>query len=351
MGYRIALSSVIRGSWLSRLNHMTTRRKLLLALGAAVLVTPFAALAQQKGKVWRIGYLYTGSRQLSLDTGRIPAFLQGMKELGYVEGKHFVMEFRFADGHRERLWALAGELVQLNADVIVTTGGPASHAAQQTTSTIPIVVTNTADPVREGFAMSLAKPGGNITGLSSGAAEVIQKHVELLVTVRPQIARIAVLLNPANAAHSPLLLSVQVAAQQSGRRVLPVAANNLEEIERGFASMTRNGADAVIVLVDNVFVQQRRQITGLALKHRLPASFANTEYVDAGGLFIYASNINENFRRAAIFVDKIFKGAKPGELPFELPTRYQLVINRKTANALGLTISPELLIRADKVIE
>ncbi len=329
---------------------MNNRRKLVIALGAAVLVTPFAALAQQKGKVWRIGYLETSARQLALEA-RAPAFLLGMKELGYVEGKHFVMEYRFADGNTERLSALAAELVQLNADVIVTSGLAASHAAQWTTGTIPIVVTVTPDPVRDGFAMSLAKPGGNITGMSSGAAEVIQKHVELLVTVQPKIARIAVLLNPANAAHSPLLLSVQVAAQRSGRQALPVTASTPEEIERGFASMTRNGANAVIVLADSMFRQQRRQIAGLALKHRLPSAFVSVEFSDAGGLFIYSANQIENFRRAAIFVDKILKGAKPGELPFELPTRYQLVINRKTANALGLTIPQELLIRADKVIE
>jgi putative ABC transport system substrate-binding protein len=329
---------------------MNNRRKLLVALGAAVLVAPFAALAQQKGKVWRIGYLETSARQLALEE-RVPTFLQGMKELGYVEGKNFVMEYRFADGHNERLSALAAELVQVNADVIVTSGLAASHAAQWATGTIPIVVTVTPDPVRDGFAMSLAKPGGNITGLSSGAAEIIQKHVELLVTMRPQIARIAILLNPANAAHSPLLLSVQVAAQRSGRQALPVAVSSPEDIERGFASMTRNGADAVIVLVDALFRQQRRQISGLALKHRLPSSFAGIEYSDAGGLFVYSANQIENFRRAAIFVDKILKGAKPGELPFELPTRYQLVINRKTANALGLTLPQELLISAEKIIE
>jgi putative ABC transport system substrate-binding protein len=329
---------------------MNNRRKLLVAFGTAVLVAPFAALAQQKGKVWRIGYLEPSSRQLALES-RIPAFLQGMKELGYVEGKHFVFESRFADGHNERLSALAAELVQLNADVIVTAGVAASHAAQRTTSTIPIVVPIVPDPVRDGLAMSLAKPGGNITGLSSGTAEVIQKHVELLTTAVPRITRIAVLLNPANAGHPPLLLSVQVAAQRSGRQVLPVAVSSPEDIERGFAFMTRNGADAVIVLVDALFRQQRRQIAGLALKHRLPSSFANIEFSDAGGLFIYAANTIDNFRRAAIFVDKILKGAKPGELPFELPTRYQLVINRKTANALGLTIPQELLLRADEVIE
>jgi len=327
------------------------RRTLLIAAGMGALTAALPSLAQQKGKVWRIGYLDFGYRQFALDSGRMPAFLQGMKELGYVEGKHFVLESRFGDGHSERLSALAGELVQLNADVIVTRGVPAHHAAQRATSTIPIVVLSTPDPVRDGLAMSLAKPGGNITGLGSGVADLIQKHVELLAIALPRIARIAVLANPANPGHPPLLLSVQVAAQRSGRQVLPVAASNPEDLERGFASMTRNGADAVIVLGDGFFLQQRRQITGLALKHRLPSSYVNLAYADAGGLFVYAANTSENFRRAATYVDKILKGAKPGELPFELPTRFQLVINRKTANALGLTIPQELLLRADRVID
>ena len=327
-----------------------TRRTLLIAAGMGALSAALPSLAQQKSKVWRIGYLEPSSRQLALES-RMPAFLQGMKELGYVEGKHFVMESRFADGHNERLSALAGELVQLNADVIVTSGVAASHAAQRTASTIPIVVTVVPDPVRDGLALSLAKPGGNITGLSSGVGELIQKHVELLATAAPRITRIAVLLNPANAGHPPLLLSVQVAAQRSGRQVLPVAASSPEDLEHSFAFMTRNGADAVIVLVDALFRQQRRQIAGLALKHRLPSSHSNFAYVEAGGLLAYAANTIENFRRAAIYVDKILKGAKPGELPFELPTRFQLVINRKTANALGLTIPQELLLRADRVID
>jgi putative ABC transport system substrate-binding protein len=326
-----------------------TRRTLLIAAGMGALSAALPSLAQQKSKVWRIGYLDNGSRQTALDSGRMPAFLQGMKELGYVEGKHFVLEPRFADSNSERLSALAGELVQLNADVIVTSGLLPSHAAQRTTTTIPIVVGVTPDPVRDGLAMSLAKPGGNITGLSSGVTEWIQKLVELLTTAVPRIARIAVLLNPANAGHQPLLLSVLVAAQQSGRQVLPVAASSPEDLERGFASMTRNRADALIVLVG--FLGQRRQITGLALKHRLPSSYANLEFADAGGLFVYAPNVNENFRRAASFVDRILKGVKPSELPFELPTRFQLVINRKTANALGLTIPQELLLRADRVID
>ena len=328
---------------------MTTRRELLIAFGGAMTL-PLNSFSQKQGKLWRIGYLEPTSRQLAMES-RVPAFLQGMKELGYVEGKHFAFEPRFADGHNERLSILAAELVQLNADVIVVSGTVAGHAAQRTTSTIPIVVTITPDPVRDGFAMTLAKPGGNITGLSSGSGDVIQKHVELLVTVRPQIARIAILMNPANAGHPPHLLNVQVTAQRSGRQVLPVAANNPDDLERGFAFMTRNSADAVIVLPDGFFREKRRQIAELAIKHKLPSSFGNIEFSDAGGLFVYASSQIENFRRAAIFVDKILKGAKPGELPFELPMRYQLVINGKTAKALGLTIPQSLLISATKVIE
>ena len=330
---------------------MTTRRELLLAPGVAMLVAPFAVLAQQKGKVWRIGYLDAGPRQTAPEFDRTPAFLQGMKELGYIEGKHFIFESRFADGNNERLSALAAELVQLNVDVIVANGTAASLAVQRTTSTIPVVVATTPDPVRDGLAMSLAKPGGNLTGLSSGVAEVMQKHVELLITALPRLARIAVLLHPTNPGHPPLLLSVQVAAQRSGRQVLPVAAGKAEEIERGFAFMTKNKADAVIVLVDTLFRQQSRHIAGLALEHRLASSSPSLDFAAVGGLFAYGSNVNDNYRRAAIFVDKILKGAKPGELPFELPTRFQLVINRKTATALGLTIPQSVLVRADRVIE
>ena len=325
------------------------RRAFIAGMTGAFLAVPLAE-AQQAGKVYRIGLLDHSAPDDSR-LGWWQSFKGRLRELGYVEGQNVVFEPRWAEEDASRLPGLAAELVRLKVHVIVTAGSATAPAAWRATTTIPIVVTVVPDPVRDGFAMSLAKPGGNITGLSSGTAEVIQKHVELLATAAPRITRFAVLLNPANPGHPPLLLSVQVAAQRSGRQVLPVAASSPEEIERGFASMTRNGADALIVLVDSVFRQHRRQITGLALKHRLPASYANLEFADAGGLFIYATNQIENFRRAAIYVDKIFKGAKPGELPFELPTRYQLVINRKTATALGLTLPQELLLRADKVIE
>ena len=330
---------------------MTTRRELLIALGLGAFVPLFASIAQTQGKVWRIGFLDLGSRQSSLDAGRYPAYLQGMRELGYVEGKHFVVETRFADGNSERLATLAAELVRLKVNVILTFGTSASRAVQLATASIPVVVMATADPVRDGFAMSLARPGGNITGLSSGAGEIVQKWLELLTIASPRISRIAVLLTPANSGHSALLLNVQVAAQASGRHILPITAGSAEEIERGFASMARQRADAVIVLPDTFFFQQRRQITALAIRQRLPSATQAAGYAEAGGLIAYGPDLNENCRRAAAFVDRILKGAKPGELPFELPTRYQLVINRKTASTLGLVLPQELLLRAERVIE
>ena len=329
---------------------MTTRRNLLIAFGVGSLAAPLGSFAQQKPKVWRIGHLEFGSRQMSLDTGRHSAFLQGMRELGYAEGKNFVFEARYADGNSDRLDGLAAELVRLKADVILTIGNPASHAAQRATPTIPIVVVAAADPVRDGFAASLARPGGNITGLSTGAGDIIQKYVELLIAMVPKLSRVAVLLNPGNGGHSPLLLSLQIAVQRAGRQVLPTSVRTVDDIERGFAAMARERADAVIILPDTFFAQQRQQISTLALKHRLASIAQTSAFVEAGCLMAYGFDIDDSLRRTAIFVDKILKGAKPGELPFEQPTRYYLVINMKTAKALGIKIPNSILVRADKVI-
>lgn len=329
---------------------MNNRRTLIVALGASALAAPFGAFAQQ-AKIRRFGFLNFASRQSLLDTGRYGALTQGLRDLGHVEGKTFLLEERHADGNSDRLDRLASELVRLKVDLILSAGTPAHHAAQRATSTIPIVVIADADPVRNGLAASLARPGGNITGMSSGATEVVQKLVELLVTALPKLSRIAVLTNPANASHPPMLLRVQAAAQQTGKQVLSVGVRTAEDIERGFATMARDRADAVIILLDSFLVQQRQQVAELALKHRLPSIYSFPGYAEAGGLMSYGSDITDNYRRAAIFVDKILNGAKPGELPFEQPTRYYFEINRKTANALGVKISPELLLRADKVIE
>lgn len=323
----------------------------LMALGTAPLAAPTVAAAQQSRKIARVGYLDLGSRQSSVDAGRYPAYLQGMRELGYFEGKQFVVEARFAEGRSEQLASLAGDLVRLPVNVIVTFGGPAGHAAQLATSSIPVVAIAVNDPVREDFALTLARPGGNITGLATGAEEFIPKHFEFLTTVSPRISRIAILLNPANSSHPALLLTVQVIAQSSGRHVLPVAVGGVEDIERGFAAIARERAGAVIVLPDAFIFQQRRQIAALAIRHRLPSIHQASGFVEAGGLMACGPDVNDLNRRAAIFVDKLLKGAKPGEMPFELPTRYQLVINRKTAAALGLAIPTEMLMRADEVIQ
>jgi putative tryptophan/tyrosine transport system substrate-binding protein len=330
---------------------MNKRRELIVALGAGALVAPLGSFAQQQGKVWRIGYLSTAGRQAWIDAGRYDALLQGMRELGYVEGKNFVLEARYADGDAERLDGLAAELAQLKVDVILTFGAAASQAVQRNTATIPIVVVVTQDPVRDGFAISLARPGGNLTGMSVGTSETIQKCVELLRTMVPKLSRVAVLVNSNNASHSPMLLGVQVAAQRIGWAMLPISVRRPEDIESGFATMARERAGAVIVLPDSFFLQQRQQISTPALKHRLASIAMISDVVESGILMSYAANTNDNVHHIAIFVDKVLKGAKPGELPFELPTRYYLVINRSTAKALGLTIPQELMLRADRVIQ
>jgi putative ABC transport system substrate-binding protein len=329
---------------------VNNRRKLVIALGAGALGAPFGSFAQQ-GKVWRIGYLDYGLRQSMVDSGRYAALMDGLRGLGYVEDTNFVLEARFADGNEEHLKGLAAELVRQKVDLILVTGTPAGHAVQRATTTIPIVVTTVVDPVGDGFAANLARPGSNITGMSSGFEDTVQKLLELLILAIPKSKRVAVITNPGNRIHAPLLLRIQAAAKQAGKQVVPVNVRTPEEIESGFATMVRERIDAVIILIDGLAFQQRAQIAGLALKHRLPSIYSQPQYAEVGGLMSYGSDTTDNFRRVGIFVDKILKGAKPRDIPFEQPTRYYLVINRKTANALGVKISQELLLRADRVIQ
>lgn len=330
---------------------MNNRRKLLVALGASTLAAPFAAFAQPQGKVWRVGFLHTRRRPVSLDTDFLGAFPQGMHELGYVEGKNLVIEWRFADSQYERLPGLAAELVRLKVDVIVAAGPPVIIAAQKATTTIPIVILTGLDPVHAGFVKSLAHPGGNITGISNLSVEVSPKHLEMLLTMVPKLSRAAVLVNPGNSAHATVLKNVQAAAHNANVKVLPVEARTPQEIETAFSVMTKENARAVIVGLDQLFTQQRRQIAELAAKHRLPSIATLREYAEDGGLMSYGQNFADQFRHAAVLVDKILKGAKPGDLPVEQSTKLELVINRKTAKALGLTIPQSLLVSADKVIE
>ncbi len=330
---------------------MTTRRQILVAFGAGTLAAPLASFAQQQSKVWHVGFFQYASRQSTVASGRYQLFLDGMRELGYVEGKNLVIEARFADGKTGPLPDLAAELVRLKVDIIVATGTPVYQVLQKATKTIPIVITVSADPVGEGFAASLARPGGNITGLSSANLDLTAKHLELLMTAVPRLSRVAVLINPAHRGHPARLKIIQAAAVRTGTQVLPVDAPTPDGIERGFASMSRERAQAVIILGDSFFDQQERQITALALKHRLPSIFVVRDFAEAGGLMSYGQNQADNFRRAATYVDKILKGAKPGDLPIEQPTKFELVVNMKTAKALGIKIPRSILVRADKVIE
>ena len=319
---------------------MINRRKLLVALGASALVAPIAALAQQQGKVARVGFLYYASRQSALDTGRYNAFAQSMRELGYVSGTTLVIEERYADGKSDRLPGLVAELVRLKVDVIVATGGQTYRALQHATTTIPIVITVGPDPVGDGYATSLARPGRNFTGLTGTASDL-----------GPKLSRVAVLLHSDNAAHPPQLITVMTAAQKVGVQVVLAQARSAQDIEREFATMARDRVGAAIIINDGFFVEHLRHIAAQALKNRMPSIIAIHEYAGAGGLMSYGADLVDNFRRAATYVDKILKGAKAGDLPFEQPTRYYLFINRKTATALGLKIPQELLLRADKVIE
>ncbi len=328
----------------------STRRKLLIALGAGLLAAPLVSLAQQQGKVWRVGFL--AARHVdSLDSDMFSAFPRGMRELGYVEGKNLMIEWRSAEGKYERLPELAVKLVQLKVDVIVAAGAPAISAAQKATTTIPIVMGTSGDPVGTGFVKSLARPGGNITGLSDISSDLGAKLLDLLRSTVPRLSHVAVLTNPGNSSHATILMSIQAGARSAGAKILHLAARTSQEIENAFSIMVRENARALIATADPFFNVQTRQIAELAAKHRLPSISGFLPYVEAGGLMSYGPDFSDNFRRAAVYVDKIFKGAKPGDLPVEQPIKFELLINRKTAKMLGLTIPQSLLISADKVIE
>jgi len=324
---------------------------LLIAFSLGIVSASRLSIAQEQSKVHRIGFLAPLSRSMpSAPDVFYDAFVLGMRELGYVEGKNLVIEWRFADGKFERLPGLAAELAGTSVEVIVTHSSPATRALQRATSTIPIVFAVLIDPVGGGFVASLARPGGNITGLSVIDVDPTPKRLELLKVMRPALSRVAVLVNPGTAAHSAIVKNVQAAGQHAGITILPVDARTPEEIERGFTTMTRERANGAIIADDAFFRGQRQQIADLVVKNRMPAIAPWREYVAAGGLISYGQDIVDSFRQAAAYVDKILRGAKPGELPIEQPTRFHLAINRKTANVLGLTIPNELLLRTDEVI-
>jgi len=312
------------------------------------LTAPLPAEAQAPGKVPRIGFLSPIS---STNDPRLEAFLQGLRDLGYVEGKTIAIEYRFAEGRSEGLPALAAELVRLKVEVIVTAAPAATEAARQATSTIPIVFGVSGDPVAVGLVASLARPGGNITGLASIAPEVVGKELELLKEVAPKVSQVAILQNSSNPGHPVVLRQAEGAARALGVQLHIVQARTPPEIDAAFTAMRSQRVGGVLVLRDALFLAERAQIAALAAKSRLPAVYGFREQAEAGGLMAYGASVPAMYRRAATYVDKILKGAKPADLPVEQPTKFELVINLKTAKALGLTIPPSLLQRADEVIQ
>ncbi len=319
-----------------------------LTLCAMLFALCHSAWAQQSKKVPRIGYLSGSS--LSTSPARRKAFQQGLRELGYVEGKNIVIEYRYAEGKFDRLPTLAAELVRLKVDIIVTTGPQATRPAKQATSTIPIVMMQDPDPVGNGFVASLARPGGNITGLSSLALELSGKQLELMKEIVPRLSRVAVFGTSTNSGNEQTLREVELAAKAFGVKLQYLDVLRPKDIETAFRAASKGSADAVLLLPGPVFVLQRAQLVDLAEKSRLPAMYPQTEYMEAGGLMYYGTNTPDLSRRVATYVDKILKGAKPADLPVEQPTKFEFIINLKAAKQIGLTISPNVLARADKVI-
>jgi putative ABC transport system substrate-binding protein len=329
---------------------MNRRRTLLAALCGGALAVPFGSLAQTKlAKVYRIGLLSPFSPS---DTALWhQAFQLGLRDLGWVEGKNISIEYRYAEGRFSRLPKLAAELVRLKVDVIVTAIAADALAAQKATRAIPIVMAIGDDPVAIGLIESLAHPGGNITGLTGVNDEIIPKQLEMLRSMAPKLFRAAVLVNPTNLNRVEKLKYIYAAAKFPSVRILYLEARTPQEIEHALLTMSENKARAFIMASDPLFSKQFRQIAELALKHRLLSVSQSREYAEAGGLISYGANSADMHRRAATYVDRILKGAKPADLPVEQPTKYELIINGKTAKALGRTIPPSLLAMADKVID
>ena len=326
------------------------RRAFMAVVAGGLLAAPLAAEAQQTGKVWRIGYLDQGSAARS--ASYVDGLRQGLRDLGWVEGRNIAIEVRFADGKTDQLPSLAAELVRLKVDVIVTSTTPAALAAKHATTTIPIVIGFTADPVGSRIVASLAHPGGNITGWTHSGLELRAKYLQLLKEAVPEATRVGVLWNPANPVHQPSLKIIEGAAQKLKVELFLAGVQDPQEIESAFSTLVEKGAQALVVFPDGMFQAQTSQILALAARHRLPALYGLREYAQLGGLMAYGANIGEMHRRlSASLVDKILRGAQPASLPVAQPTEFDLLINLKTAKTLGLTIPPSLLARADQIIE
>jgi putative ABC transport system substrate-binding protein len=328
---------------------MNNRRKLIIALGAGALVAPLLSLAQQQRKVPRIGLLArTSAASLA---PLLEAFRQGLRELGWVDGKNISIEYRYAEGQLDRLPALATDLVRLNVDVIVTVDTPPTQAAKQATSTIPIVIAVSADPVGAGLVSSLAHPGGNTTGLALLAPESDQKNLELLKETLPKAKRVAMIWDPNNRGMTLRLTAIKAAAPKLAIEIQPIAAPNQNEVAGALTQTAKKPPDALIVL-SPIYAAYQKEVVDFATKTRVPLFFDTSGLAgEPGALLSYGADLAVLFRKSATYVDKILKGAKPADLPVEQPTKFELVVNMKTAKALGIKIPPTILVRADKVIE
>ena len=325
------------------------RRALLAASTVALVAAPLAVAAQPTGSVARIGLLDPGT--LAARSSLWDTFRQGMRELGYVEGQNLTIEARGADGKPERLPVLATELVHLRVNVIVTTGSPSARAARQATATIPIVMATSADPVGLGLVANLARPGGNVTGLTSQTRELSPKWLELARELVPGASHLALLGDAGSAAYAAVVRETEAAARGIGVRLHHIGIRSAAELDGALGSLAAERPAVLLVNPDPALFEARRRLADLALKHRLPTVYGSREYAEAGGLMAYGANRAELYRRAATYVDRILKGAKPGDLPVEQPTKFELVVNLRTAKTLGLTIPPAILARADEVIQ
>jgi putative ABC transport system substrate-binding protein len=333
---------------------MIIRAALATAFAVGLLAAPLAVDAQQPSRVARMGYLGSGAPEWPQTQAVLAAFRQGLRERGYVEGQNIVIEYRFAEGKLDRLPDLAAELARLKPDLIFAGATPAALALQQATTTIPIVAPSMADPVADGLVASLARPGGNITGNTFLGPELVSKRLGLLKEALPGVSRVAALWQPgayAERTMRDMLQRTTAAARTLGVQLQLVEVRGVDDFDRGFSTMAKGRPDALIEVPSLMFWLERKRIVDLAAKHRLPTIYDTREYVDVGGLISYGANVRELTRQGASQVDKILKGAKPADLPVEQPTKFELVINLKTAKALGLTIPPSVLARADEVIQ
>jgi putative tryptophan/tyrosine transport system substrate-binding protein len=326
---------------------MDRRRFLLTALAGAI-AAPLAAGAQQVGKVYRVGFLWDSP---AVWPHALEAFRRGLRDLGWIEGQNIVIEFRWAEGRFDRLPSMVDDLIRLKVDLMVAPTSIYTDAAKRATATIPIVFVSHADPVSTGHVASLARPGSNATGTTIIMSETMVKSLELLKATIPKLARVAVIWDPATPSHRPALDAVEAGGRVLGLRLHPLAVRSATEFDSAFSAIVRERAGAVLVLSTPLFMGGARRLAELAMMHKLPTMFGPKEHVEAGGLLSYSPERADLYRRAASYVDKILKGAKPAEMPVEQATKFELVINLKTAKALGLTIPPSLLLRADQIIE